>query len=110
MESILAFLVAARRCEVRELEEIGEPYSNPLRLRTPQPQRGAGGVLHGEVLTIDRFGNAQLNVDRYRGLVRAFFRSGESAFHALGGYAGQVSSPSHVVCGNGFRLPGEPLL
>jgi hypothetical protein len=53
---------AAHLARGGELEEIGEPYGNPLRLRTPQPQRGAGGVLHGEVLTIDRFGNALTNL------------------------------------------------
>jgi S-adenosylmethionine hydrolase len=41
---------------------IGEPFAQPVRLRTPQPRRATDGALHGEILTIDRFGNAITNL------------------------------------------------
>ncbi|MBL0940520.1 MAG: SAM-dependent chlorinase/fluorinase [Gemmatimonadaceae bacterium] len=54
--------VAARLACGASLDEVGEPYTNALRLRTPQPQRQTDGALHGEVLTVDRFGNAITNL------------------------------------------------
>jgi S-adenosylmethionine hydrolase len=54
--------VAAELAMGAPLESIGESYSGAVRLRTPQPQRQADGSLHGEVLTIDRFGNAITNL------------------------------------------------
>ncbi|WP_373065191.1 S-adenosyl-l-methionine hydroxide adenosyltransferase family protein [Gemmatimonas sp.] len=44
------------------MEMLGEPYIEPVRLRTPQPRRTPDGTLHGEILTIDRFGNAITNL------------------------------------------------
>lgn len=44
------------------LESLGDPITSAVRLRTPQPQRLPDGALHGEVLTIDRFGNAITNL------------------------------------------------
>ncbi|MBY0490840.1 MAG: SAM-dependent chlorinase/fluorinase [Gemmatimonadaceae bacterium] len=54
--------VAAELAMGAPLESVGDPYMSALRLRTPQPQRHADGSLHGEVLTIDRFGNAITNL------------------------------------------------
>ncbi|MCA2990180.1 SAM-dependent chlorinase/fluorinase [Gemmatimonas sp.] len=54
--------VAARLALGASLEELGESYANPVRLRTPPPHRDAHGLLHGEVLTIDRFGNIITNL------------------------------------------------
>ncbi len=44
------------------LEMLGESFTEPVRLRTPQPRRTPDGTLHGEILTIDRFGNAITNL------------------------------------------------
>ena len=44
------------------LELIGETRTDAVRLRTPQPQRAHDGTLLGEILTIDRFGNAITNL------------------------------------------------
>jgi S-adenosyl-L-methionine hydrolase (adenosine-forming) len=44
------------------LHALGEPWPHPVRRRTPQPQRHADGSLVGEILTIDRFGNALTNL------------------------------------------------
>jgi S-adenosylmethionine hydrolase len=54
--------VAAALAEGAALEEVGDVLHSPVRLRTPQPRRDADGSLHGEVLTIDRFGNAITNL------------------------------------------------
>ncbi|MEQ1693264.1 MAG: SAM-dependent chlorinase/fluorinase [Gemmatimonas sp.] len=45
-----------------ELSDLGDPHHHPIRLRTPQPRRQSDGSLEGEVLTIDRFGNAITNL------------------------------------------------
>ena len=54
--------VAAQLALGATLEQIGESYANAVRLRTPPPFRDAHGLLHGEVLTIDRFGNVVTNL------------------------------------------------
>ena len=41
---------------------LGEPCPEPERRRTPQPMRNSDGAMEGQVLTIDRFGNAITNV------------------------------------------------
>jgi S-adenosylmethionine hydrolase len=56
--------VAALLCNGLSLEEVGEPV-DPAGLRPGiMPiSRVEGDVLHAEVLWVDRFGNAQLNLD-----------------------------------------------
>jgi S-adenosylmethionine hydrolase len=44
------------------IEKLGKPMSHPLIRRTPEPKRIDDGVLAGEVITIDRFGNAITNL------------------------------------------------
>jgi S-adenosylmethionine hydrolase len=44
------------------LDDIGEPLAEPVRRRTPSPIRREDGAIEGEVLTIDRFGNAITNL------------------------------------------------
>jgi len=53
---------AARLANGTALDELGERLLQPIRLRTPAPRRDANGAMHGEVLTIDRFGNAITNL------------------------------------------------
>ena len=53
---------AAALVEGAALTDLGEPFTTPVRLRTPPPRRDADGSLHGEVLTIDRFGNVITNL------------------------------------------------
>lgn len=55
---------AAALAEGAALTDLGESFTTPVRLRTPQPRRDADGSLHGEVLTIDRFGNVITNLMR----------------------------------------------
>ena len=44
------------------IDTLGEPFHEPVRLRTPQPLRQDDGSFVGMVLTIDRFGNAVTNI------------------------------------------------
>ena len=53
------------------LYSIGEPWPNAVRRRTPEARRRPDGGIVGEVLTIDRFGNALTNlVTRTGGVVQ----------------------------------------
>lgn len=58
---------AARLARGVRLDELGVPVSEPVIRRTPEPHRGAGGDLTGEVIAIDRFGNAITNLVSLRG-------------------------------------------
>jgi S-adenosylmethionine hydrolase len=53
---------AARLASGTELESLGAPVTDPLVRRTPEPHRAANGDLVGEVIAIDRFGNAVTNL------------------------------------------------
>lgn len=44
------------------LQSIGEAYYNAIRRRTPEAVRQNDGAIAGQVLTIDRFGNAITNI------------------------------------------------
>ena len=43
-------------------ESLGAPHERPLVRRTPEPHRLADGAVSGEVITVDRFGNAVTNL------------------------------------------------
>ena len=58
---------AARLAMGTDLHAIGTDYPTPMIRRTPEPQRGPTGELVGQVLTIDRFGNAVTNLVGMRG-------------------------------------------
>jgi S-adenosyl-L-methionine hydrolase (adenosine-forming) len=49
------------------VETLGAPFSNPIVRRTPEPERWGDGTLRGEVIAIDRFGNAITNCLGLRG-------------------------------------------
>lgn len=44
------------------LQSVGEPFGDALRRRTPEAYKREDGGIVGEVLTIDRFGNALTNL------------------------------------------------
>jgi hypothetical protein len=50
-----------------ELRLLGQPLAAPCIRRTPEPQRTDDGALMGEVIHIDRFGNAVTNLVGLRG-------------------------------------------
>ena len=53
--------VAAALSSGARLDELGQPLLAPVVRRTPEPRRLADGGIQGEVITIDRFGNAITN-------------------------------------------------
>ena len=56
--------VSAHLCNGAPLDEVGRPVDPATLLPGIVPiPRTEGGALHAEVLWVDRFGNAQLNVD-----------------------------------------------
>ena len=46
----------------RALDALGEPANDPVIRRTPEPHRLSDGAIQGEVISIDRFGNAITNL------------------------------------------------
>lgn len=44
------------------VHDLGEPWHSAVRRRTPEAQKQADGAVEGEVITIDRFGNAITNL------------------------------------------------
>jgi S-adenosylmethionine hydrolase len=53
---------AARLAAGVAIETLGSPVSQPRVRRTPEPRRTGDGALLGEVISIDRFGNAITNL------------------------------------------------
>jgi S-adenosyl-L-methionine hydrolase (adenosine-forming) len=53
---------AAALARGKPVEDLGEAAHNPVIRRTPEPRRGADGSVQGEVIAIDRFGNAVTNL------------------------------------------------
>jgi S-adenosylmethionine hydrolase len=49
------------------LEALGGEMSQPIIRRTPEPIRRIDGAIDGEVITVDRFGNAVTNLVGMRG-------------------------------------------
>ena len=63
---------AARLASGAPLESLGSPVTQPRIRRTPEPRRTGDGALLGEVISIDRFGNAITNlVGMHTGTVEA---------------------------------------
>jgi S-adenosylmethionine hydrolase len=53
---------AARLAQGGDLESVGSPFTESRVRRTPEPHRRGDGVIVGEVIHIDRFGNAVTNL------------------------------------------------
>ena len=53
--------VAAHLAAGAALEDLGEPFQNPVRIRLPQPARTGDGW-QGEIIHIDHFGNLSTNI------------------------------------------------
>lgn len=52
------------------IETLGEPFTGPVVLRTPEATKSANGDIHGIVMGVDRFGNVLTNlVTRKPGVV-----------------------------------------
>lgn len=53
---------AARLASGAAIDTLGSPMTQPRIRRTPEPRRTGDGALLGEVISIDRFGNAITNL------------------------------------------------
>jgi S-adenosylmethionine hydrolase len=53
---------AAALANGARIEDLGSDVHDPIILRTPEPMRVAPGVLAGEIIAVDRFGNAVTNL------------------------------------------------
>jgi len=53
---------AAQLASGAPIDTLGVPARDPVVRRTPEPRRGANGEVIGEVIAIDRFGNAVTNL------------------------------------------------
>ncbi len=53
---------AARLAMGAALDDVGTPHPDPVLRRTAEALRGPDGAIHGEVLVVDRFGNAMTNL------------------------------------------------
>ena len=53
---------AARLASGVAVHDLGDPWHTPERRRTPEAQRRADGTIAGEIITVDRFGNAITNL------------------------------------------------
>lgn len=58
---------AAALARGEALDSLGVSASSPIIRRTPEPTRRADGALQGEVILVDRFGNAVTNLIGFRG-------------------------------------------
>ena len=58
---------AASLAQGTPLTALGTPHGSPVIRRTPEPYRVADGVVQGEVIAVDRFGNAITNFVGARG-------------------------------------------
>ncbi|HET7456931.1 MAG TPA: SAM-dependent chlorinase/fluorinase [Gemmatimonadaceae bacterium] len=80
---------------------LGAPFEAPVVRRTPEPRRLADGSIEGQVITIDRFGNAITNCLGIRGgtieiagatlpIARTYAEAAPGALVALCGSAGLI--------------------
>jgi len=53
---------AAALARGEQITALGSPADTPITYRTPEPVARDGGVIEGEVIAIDRFGNAITNL------------------------------------------------
>jgi S-adenosyl-L-methionine hydrolase (adenosine-forming) len=61
--------VAALLARGDAIATLGKPATSPIMRRTPEPVRRADGMIFGEVVAIDRFGNAITNLRGEQGMV-----------------------------------------
>ena len=61
---------AARLARGVSIHDLGDRLAHPVVRRTPEPRRGSDGELIGQVIAIDRFGNAITNLAGITGELR----------------------------------------
>jgi len=96
---IFAPAAAALACGA-SIDALGREMASPIIRRTPEPTRRADGALEGEVIVIDRFGNAITNLIGLRGGV---VDAGRAIVPIRRTYAeANVGEPVAVVGSTGF--------
>lgn len=75
------------------IDDLGRAMPRPQIRRTPEPKRIADGILAGEVIAIDRFGNAITNLV---GLAPGFVEAHETSFPLRRTY-GEVAPGSAIA-------------
>ena len=82
------------------IDSLGDPFADPVVRRTPEARRGPDGSVIGEVIAIDRFGNAITNLIAPRG---GWIESGGRLFPILRTYAdAEVGDLMALVGSSGF--------
>jgi S-adenosylmethionine hydrolase len=79
------------------LETLGAPYTTALVRRTPEPHRVADGLVQGEVIAVDRFGNAITNFLGARGGV---VEVDGNELRVQRTYASTAAGAAVAVCGS----------
>ena len=114
---------AARLASGAPPESLGTPLDDPVVHRTPEPRRASDGAIVGEVIHVDRFGNAITNLlaphggtvevsGRTLSLVRAYADSPPGGYLALTGSSGLVEiarRDGHAASGLGLDR-GTPVV
>lgn len=91
---------AAKLANGIDVDALGVALGAPVIRRTPEPRRTGDGALHGEVITIDRFGNAITNLPGTGG-TRVVAGSREMRLRRT--YAElDAGEPGAIVGSNGF--------
>ena len=98
------------------LDSLGERLADPTVRRTPEPHRASDGSIIGEVIHVDRFGNAVTNLIATRGgvvelaettlpLLRTYGDAGPGAYLAVIGSSGLIEiarRDGHAASGLGL--------
>ena len=79
------------------LDTLGEPLDNPVILRTPEPHRMPDGSIEGEIIHVDRFGNAVTNIISTR----------EGHFYLAGRHVRVARTYASVETGEALALTGS---
>lgn len=91
---------AAALANGQAIDSLGVEVTEPVIHRTPEPTRRADGALEGEVIVVDRFGNAVTNLISLRG---GTIEVGSSIVPVRHAYSdARVGEPVAVVGSTGF--------
>ena len=91
---------AAAIADGASLDDLGPPAASPIIRRTPEATRAPDGSIDGQVMAIDRFGNAITNLLGVRGRM---VRVGDRHIHVRRTYAeAGIGEPVAVVGSTGF--------
>ena len=79
------------------LDTLGQPHESPVLLRTPEPHRLPDGTIEGEIIHIDRFGNAITNIISPRD---GFFQTSNGPVRVARTYASVESGEALALTGS----------